>query len=216
MQIYRRKISFRSAEVKLQRFLETALKTGLIAVYAAPLSWIATALWYFLLFKHDIHLNEKMEVIATASWIPLFGIFYGFLASTLIAKVFEQYSDMRLAIKEYNFDQFALLRDENLSPLMHGLMSVLAGMTLAGFMAIKYPTELQGFIVVGSVSYVLSFIFYVVREVDDPLGGVWFIRHVHEGWLEVDVKLWRTKRHKDEEERFRQQCKEFFLPEKVG
>jgi hypothetical protein len=213
MQIYRRKISFHSAEVKLQRLLETSLKTGLIALYAAPLSWIATAFWYFVLVKNDIHLNEKMEVIATASWIPLFGIFYGFLASTLIAKVFDQYSDMRIAIKRYDFDKFAELRDENLSPLMHGLMSVLAAMTLAGFMAIKYPTELQGFVVVGSVSYVLSFIFYVVREVDEPLGGVWFIRHVHDGWLEVDVKLWREKRHKEDQEKFQQDCHVFFPEE---
>ncbi len=212
MQIYRRKVSFRSAEVKLQRLIETTLKTGVIALYAAPLSWIATAFWYFVLVRNDIHLNEKMEVIATASWIPLFGIFYGFLASTLIGTVFGQYSEMRIAIKQYDFDKFALLRDENLSPLMHGLMSVLAAMTLAGFMAIKYPTELQGFVVVGSVSYVLSFIFYVVREVDDPLGGVWFIKHVHDGWLEVDVKLWREKRHKEDQERFRQECIEYFSP----
>ena len=216
MQIYRRKISFHSAEVKLQRLLETALKTGLIALYAAPLSWIPTAFWYFVLIKNNIRQSEKMEVIATASWIPLFGIFYGFLAATLIAKVFEQYSDMRMAIKRYDFDQFALLRDENLSPLMHGLMSVLAAMTLAGFMAIKYPTDLQGFIVVGSVSYVLSFIFYVVREVDDPLGGVWFIRHVHDGWLEVDVKLWREKRHQEDQENFKQKCAEFFPATEVA
>jgi len=194
MRLYKSRKNGESLWKGLERDFEALIKSVIIVAFAAPFSWLACAFWYFVLYRHDIHLDPKMEVIATSSWIPMCGVVYGFFAAAILTKVFDEYKSMRMSIKAYDFDVFMQLRDEDLSPLMHALMSILGLIVLGGFMLLDYPDEKDGLLLIGSTAFILAFIFFVIREIDDPLGGVWFIKTVHEEWLNADVKEWRAAR----------------------
>ena len=190
MLLYKRRRNGRSFKQKFEKSLETTLKSLVIMLSAAPFSWATTAFWYCGLYRNDIHLSRELEIIATASWIPFVGFLYGLLALTVVTTVFGEYKRMREAIKSYDLETFMTLVNEDLSPLIHALMSIMAFAVLAAFMLLAYPDPIGGVIIVGSISYLFAFIFIVVREIDEPLAGIWFIKNVPEEWLRIDVKQW--------------------------
>lgn len=195
-------------KAKLYRLWDNTLKS--IHVLYKPL-WFAvpvTLAWYLLIYRRDIHLSEKAEGIATAAWIPLFGIFYALLATVVISTVWDEYKRMRTAVKRYDVDEFVDLRDENMSPLVHVLMGSLSIAVLGSFMALKYPDVLSGVSFIGSTAYLFGLILVVVREIDDPCTGVWFIKSIPAEWLEINVKEWRASRCEKPHREFLEHLKE--------
>ncbi len=197
MNIYKKRHEHKSAKARFLRTVETSIKASMIMLFAMPFSWVASAFWYFCLYKNDIHLGvTTYEIAVTAAWIPVFALFYGLFASAIISRVFEEYKQIRHAIKTNNIEAFMCLCDEDVSPLMHVLLSILGLFVLLGFMLLEYPEPIGGFLLVGSTSFIIAFIFFVISEIDDPLGGVWFIKYVPAGWAEINPRQWRNEHYR--------------------
>ena len=73
------------------------------------------------------------------------------------------------------------------------LYSILALSVLATFMGLRYPDATSGIGVIGATTYIFALLFWVIREVDDPFSGIWFIKHVPDGWLEHNPREWRDQ-----------------------
>jgi len=187
---------------KVLKFLETSIKCALLLLLPVPFAVGAAIFWYFLLFKQEIHFGESMELIITSAWIPTFGILYTLMAAIVLSTVWAEYKSMRTAVKRYDFETFVDLRDEEMSPLVHVLMVVLSIAVLGAFMGLKYPSPISGILLISTTTYVLALIFFVIIEVDDPCGGIWFIKNIHQEWLAMDVKKWRAKRAQDARKKF--------------
>jgi uncharacterized membrane protein YcfT len=153
--------------------------------------------------------GEKMEGIITAGWIQVFSLLYGLLAAKIIETVWGEYKTMRASIKRCDFETFIDLRDERLSPVLYMLMTFLSASILTGFFSLKYPSLISGIIVTSTTSYVFGLIFFVVREMDDPCAGLWFIHSIPENWLKVNAKEWRNKRNQPLLEKIASETKEF-------
>ncbi|MDB5259032.1 MAG: hypothetical protein JWO73_240 [Candidatus Taylorbacteria bacterium] len=195
MQLFRKKFHQKTLKERVQQSLKTFGKCLLFLSFPLPVSAAAGIFWYYAMFKRGICFNERMEVILTAAWIPIFGILYGLLAAVIFGTVWNEYKAMRTSVKEYNIDTFLTLRDEEMSPLVHTMMLVFSAAILVSFMSLKYADCRSGMIVITSTAYLLSLIFIVIKEIDDPCGGLWYIKHIPEDWLKIDVKRWRKDHH---------------------
>ena len=183
----------RTRQEKLTRFIELFSKSLIMVILPLGVAGIFGFVWHYVIYIHGLHFSIKLENIATSAWIPMFGIIYGLLATIVLASVWEEYKKIRSAVKRGDLDAFIELRDENVSPLVHTLLTTLSLFVLAGFMGLDYPTALSGFVVVSSTAYLLTLIFFVVEEIDDPCDGLWFIKDIPEEWLAIDVDEYRAK-----------------------
>jgi len=86
-----------------------------------------------------------------------------------------------------------LYRNEQVSPLIHTLVGVVASFFLGAFMTLHYPDAKTGELVVGSVAYVLSLLFFIVIEIDDPCAGLWFIHDIDPEWLNEDHRKYLAR-----------------------
>ena len=119
MQIFRKKTDRKSAKRWLGKCAETALKALWLVAYPLAISAVICTGWYVVLFKHHIHFDDDIKDIATAAWIPTFGIIYALVAAVILNTVWSEYKEMRMAIKRYDLARFMELRDEDVSPLIH-------------------------------------------------------------------------------------------------
>ena len=193
MKIVRRKTDRKSPARWLDKALETAIKASILLSYPIPVAVIVSAIWYYILFPREIHFNEGLRDIATAAWIPIFGILYALLAAVVLNTVWSEYKAIRMSIKNYDIITFMNLRDEDVSPLVHVMMAVFSWAVLLAFMGLKYPDATSGVVCIASTAYLFGLIFFVVMEIDNPLAGIWFIKTVHNEWIEMDVKQWRNE-----------------------
>ncbi|MBU6371014.1 MAG: hypothetical protein KGH93_02160 [Patescibacteria group bacterium] len=154
-----------------------------------PAVGAACALWYYVFFVNGLYISVNIEIIMI--WISTFGILYGLMEAVILTTVWSEYKQMRTAVKRYDFDTFADLRDEEVSPLVHTLTFVLSGAILLAFMCLPYASVQSGFLLIGSTTYLFVLVFLVIYEIDDPCTGLWYIRSIPKEWLEVDVKKFR-------------------------
>ncbi len=179
----------------ISRKFGTFLKCLKMLVVPLPFMIAIVYVWYSIFYIYDIDLNPKLEVIATAGWIPLLSILYSLLVAIIMNELWTEYKMIRMAVKNYDLETFINLRDEQMSPLVHTLMAVISGAVLLAFMLLKYPDATSGIACVGSVAYLFSLIFYVIVEIDDPCSGTWFIKSIPQEWLKIDSRHWRDLRN---------------------
>ncbi len=208
MKIFRKPIRF---EKPLERFAKAKIlvnKSIRLLGKSLIFPFMSIVFWYFVLYRNDIHFSEHMEGMITAAWIPSIGILYSILAANAVGTVWTEYKDMRKSVKEYDVDTFMRLRDEELSPLVHILIGTISFFFLASFMSLKYPEWQGGATLIGSTAYILGLLFMIVREIDDPCAGLWYIKNIPEKWLCIDPKAWRAKMHKPKMEKFESENKD--------
>ena len=209
IELYRRtKVHRYTPAQKTKRRKELIWK--LFILLAIPLipATVVSFIWYLFVFKKDIHFDGEMENIVCAAWIPTFGILYSLLAANIFGTVWAEYKAMRTAVKRYDLETFIDLKDEELSPLVTAMMTLFSLAVLIAFMSMKYHTVTSGVMVIFSTTYPFSIIYVVISEIDDPCGGIWYIKHIPTEWLEIDSKKWRLKRHDEERKKFAAKLKE--------
>jgi hypothetical protein len=187
---------------RIKKVWEMLFKCGLLIVFPLFPAAGSAAIWYYAIFQKHRHFDEHMENIISSAWIPTFGVLYSLLAAVVFTSVWNEYKTIRAVVKRYDLETFLDLRDEEMSPLVYAMMTVFSLAILTGFMSLKYPSALGGILITSSTAYLLSLIFFVIVEIDDPCGGIWFIQNIHDEWLKIDVKKWRRKRHEKERRKF--------------
>jgi len=193
MKIYRRDPFRQGFRKWLGKVTETSIKSSILLCLPVPATVLACSVWYFGLYKHGIRFHDELEDNVILSWISIFGILYSILAAVIIGAVFDEYKKIRMAIKCHDVATFMSLRDEDVSPIIHTIMTILALSVLATFMGLRYPDATSGIGVIGATTYIFALLFWVIREVDDPFSGIWFIKHVPDGWLEHNPREWRDQ-----------------------
>ena len=202
MKIFKTDYPYLNEYPLLVRTLETIIKTFCVLIFPALISAAITLLWALFFYKNGVHFDDGMEIIVTASWIPVFGILYSLFTAIVLSSVWSEYKTIRLAVKQWDIDTFMDLRDEEMSPLVHAMVLTFSIALLLAFMVLSYPSFLNGMILVASTAYLLSLIFMVIIEIDNPCSGFWFIRSIPEEWLVIDPKDWRAKRSEEIKQKF--------------
>lgn len=175
---------------------ETIAKCLVILALASIPAYVVARLWHDLLFVRHLHFDKEVREILIAAWIPAFGVIYALLAGVAVNWVATEYKEMRMAVKRRDIERFMILQDEDLSPLMHSMVSIIAFAVLGGFMGIEYPNAETGMFIVGGAAYVFSLLCIVVIEIDDPCSGFWFIKNIPPEWIAMNPKEWRDAKFK--------------------
>ncbi len=173
-----------------------------------PFTLACVYIWYYIFYLNHITLDAKLEVIATAGWIPLLSILYSLLVAMILNQLWTEYKAIRMAVKNYDLETFMNLQDEQLSPLVHTLMLVISFAVLVAFMLLQYTNAHSGAIFISSVAYLFSLIFFVVVEIDDPSTGTWFIKTIPKEWLKIDSREWRKLRNDPAHRKFIESLKD--------
>ncbi len=196
MLIYRRRLRPRDYPKVFSKLVETTLRCiGILCLAAIP-TIIVVEFWWHVFYLRHVHVDPEMRETLLTAVIPGFFITYSLLASALITKVFDEYKQMRMAVKRADIDSFMLLADEDLSPLLHGMALLLASAVLIGLMMLGFPDFFHGTLIIGGTTYIFALLCVVVYEIDDPCHGFWVIKSIPDDWLKQDPKKWRATRFK--------------------
>jgi len=179
---------------RIQKTMETMVRIILFLLIPTLVSAPATAFWYFFIWKKDIHFPLEMETIVTCAWLASFVFFYGLIASVIFGRAYDEYKDMRMSVKRHDLDNFINLADEEVSLLAYILLFVLSFSVWISFACLQYPSLCYGFVLVASISYVLTLVFFVIGEIDNPCAGFWYIKSIPDEWLYINPKEYRKER----------------------
>ncbi len=181
----------------LVRWILKRLETIIKLLPILGISFIPAALmcsiWFFCFERMGEHFLAKVSETVIISWVTFVGFLYSILTGVIVTQVASEYKAIRMAIKQNDIETFMSLRDEDVSPMIHAFMTVLALFAIATFMGFEYPDAFTGIGAVGASTYLFAFIYWIIREFDDPFYGFWFIKNIPEGWLDHDPKLWRQE-----------------------
>jgi hypothetical protein len=170
-------------ELQLARLVVTPL------VLAAP----AVLVWHLLYVRGWHSTHEADEPIVNAI-LPLIGSAYVFLAGFLFYRETADLREMKQAVRckdqPGSRERFlSIAEDCTPMPIKYVLFSA-ALLVECWTISLHYEWYWTGFASVGSVGYVLSLIWEVIADLDDPIHGVWVIKGVPEEWLEdAHIKL---------------------------
>lgn len=196
MNFYKPPIKFGSLKERAGKVFRTLMRCFILSLVPMVMSAIMTGFWYVVLFQQDIHFHPSSEGIMTAAWITSFALLYCFVTDWAFHKAREKYQAMRDAVKEFRFDVFMNLKDEELSPLVHFLVLTFSINLIGSFMGLHYAEFSTGFAVVWSTTFLVSLVYVVIIEIDGPCSGLWFIKNIPETWLLMDPKVWRAAQWK--------------------
>ena len=197
MEIYRRSEHRYTLAQNLTWALETGAKASVLILKALLGSSIVDGLWYFTLQSRGLYFGEEMRDLIIAAWIPGFMVVYGILSSTMTVVVFGELKAMRRAVWKADIEEFMALRNEDLSPMVHVGLFILASAVIGGFMGLKYHDFWSGTAFVGGSTFIFGFLCLMVIEMDDPCHGVWVIKNIPKGWLKIDPKAWRKSNYRE-------------------
>jgi hypothetical protein len=189
----------KTPKYSFRRWIEIGLKCALMLIWPMPVAAVILGGWYWLLGREgaplEKFLDEKMGEFIGAAWIPTNGLLYVLLVAAVFTTVWDEYKQIRKAVKSWDICEFLHLCDEGISPLVHVLVGVCSVTLMLSFMAVKYTSIRYGLLINGNVAYVLTLVFLVIWQIDDPCTGLWYIRGIPDEWLKIDPREYRAKSH---------------------
>lgn len=190
----RKKFYAKSFWFRILKTFRTIGKCLLLCISPIIIAALTSFGWYQWIFLNDVHFGKEFEEIITAAWIPEFGILYSLLVAIAINTVWMEYKSMRTAVKRYDLETFVDLVDEDLSPLLHTMVIVVSLAVLAGFLFLQYPNFWGGSILIFGVTFLLTLLYAMILEIDNPCSGLWYIKSIPDEWLQIDAKEYRRHR----------------------
>lgn len=192
--IHRSDVKQPESRSRVEKYLELALKCFILFVVPIIPTLLFAKAWHHWFYEKGISFDGQMEVIITSGVIPMFGVIYALIASHTLAVVFAEHKEMKAAVKRgiLGVIDFVRIRDERVSALIYAVIYLLSAVILAAFASIKYPYAIGGLCIVPVVFYLLLLIAIIIKEADNPCGGLFFIRRISRLWLNIDTEKFRA------------------------
>lgn len=149
---------------------------------AAP----AVLIWH-LLYGRGWHSTREADEPIVNAILPLIGSAYVFLAGFLFYRETGDLRDMKQAVRDRDRpgskERFLAIAEDRI-PLPMKYVLFTAALLIQGWtISLHYELYWTGFAAVYSIGYVLSLIWEVIADFDDPFHGVWVIKGVPEEWI---------------------------------
>ena len=178
----------------LEKYLELTIKGIILFSIPLPFAAVCTLFWYYCLYGRGVGFDGQMDSIIIDAWVTTFAVLYALVTAKVLDTVWAEYKAMRSSVKMgiRGVVEFVRLRDERVSPLINVVIYSLSAVILAAFMVVHYPCVLGGVCTVASTSYLFLLMIRIIHEIDNPCGGIWFIRNVPDKWLHIDTRKFRA------------------------
>jgi membrane protein YqaA with SNARE-associated domain len=145
-----------------------------------------TFLWYEA-WVRGYHFSEDDKDALIGAIITTLGVTYGILVAWLLSVIMEKYGKVVICVLEKDKHTFLLYRDERI-PIVFHLLIASVSVPLVGMIGmIAFKHVLTGTISVFAVSFILSLIWLIADQLENPSKGGWFRERIPQDWFDEDV-----------------------------
>ena len=148
----------------------------------------AVTIWHYL-YIHGLHSTSRAdEPIVNAILPGLLGI-HVFIAGFTMLHESDDIRKIRRAIRELDKETFIEIAEDTIPTPMKYILFMSANLIQAWTISLNYDLYWTGLASVLSIGYMLSLIWEIIADFDDPVNGVWVIKGVPEDWIkEANIK----------------------------
>lgn len=168
-------------------YMPTGFKSGLQCVRMAvvPLLMSLPAIvLYHICHKLGIHSNRVADEPIVNAVLPFIGGAHVFLSGFLFIREGGDYREMRRAVRLKEKEKFLDLAEDQVPAPLRFVVFVTGTIVILWTTSLYYENYWTGLFSVLSVAYIVSLIWEVIADFNDPVNGVWVVRDVPKDWLE--------------------------------
>jgi hypothetical protein len=145
-------------------------------------------IWHFLYINGWHSTAVADEPVVNAILPGLFGA-HVFIAGFVMIRESDDIRKIKRAIRENDKSTFIEVVEDSIPTPMKYILFVTANLIQGWTISLNYELYWTGFFSVYSVGYMLSLIWEIIADFDDPIHGIWIIKDVPNEWIvEADIK----------------------------
>lgn len=145
-------------------------------------------LWHFL-YTRGWHSTPAADEPIVNAILPALASIHVFISGFMFFRETGDIREMKQAIRTNDKGLFVSIAEDKIPAPMKYVLFVSAALIEAWTMSLNYTLYWTGFAAVYSMGYMLSLIWEIIADFDDPVNGVWVIKGVPQKWLdEASIK----------------------------
>ena len=147
-------------------------KTGLLALFAV-------LIFYYFINPYTTKADEGVVV----GLFQVVMVVWGLLSAFLYSRADEEWKKTQTAVLTHDLETFMVEAPKKIprtSEVLYGIISVIAIISGWGF-HISSPLV---FLLLGFFNFLIVFVYFLIRDLDDPIYGVVNISNIPKAWLE--------------------------------
>ena len=148
----------------------------------------SVVMWHYL-YTHGWHSTSSADEPIVNAILP--GLFsaHVFIASFMFVRESDDIRKMKRAVREGDKSTFIEVAEDSTPIPMKYILFTTANIIQGWTMSLNYELYWTGLASVYSVAYILSLIWEIIADFDDPVNGVWVIKGVPDEWIkETQIK----------------------------
>ena len=139
-------------------------------------------IWHYL-YINGWHSNPKADEPIVSAILPgLFGA-HVFIAGFMLIRESDDIRKLKHAIKKGDKLTFIEIAEDSIPIPMKYILFTTANLIQGWTISLHYELYWTGFASVYTVGYILSLIWEIIADFDDPVNGIWVIKDVPEEWI---------------------------------
>lgn len=139
-------------------------------------------LWHYLYINGWHSTPQADEPIVSAILPGILGA-HVFIAGFMMIRESDDIRKLKHAVKENDKSTFIEIAEDTIPTPMKYILFTTANLILGWTISLHYELYWTGFASVYTIGYILSLIWEIVADFDDPINGIWVIKGVPEDWI---------------------------------
>ncbi len=165
----------------------STLQTIRMVVFPMLMSAPALIVWSYL-YNNGWHSNPEADSPIVNAILPWIGSAHVFLAGFLFLQEGKDIRGLKSAVRNKDepgsMEKFLQIVEDKVPTPLRYILLVTGNIVIFWSMSLYYQNYWSGFFSVLSVAYIISLIWEVVADFDDPVNGVWVVKGIPKEWIE--------------------------------
>ena len=165
----------------------STLQTIRMVVFPLLMSVPALLVWSYL-YDMGWHSNPDADGPIVNAILPWIGSAHVFLAGFIFLQEGKDIRGLKNAVRNKDvpgsMEQFLQIVEDKVPTPLRYILLVTGNIVIFWTMSLYYQNYWSGFFSVLCVAYIISLIWEVVADFDDPVNGVWVVKGIPKEWIE--------------------------------
>ncbi len=142
----------------------------------------AVLLWHCL-YICGLHSTAAADEPIVNAILPALASMHVFIAGFIFLREAGDIRELRKAIRTGDKEKFLEIAEDKIPIPLRYVLFVSATMIECWTMSLNYDLYWTGFFSVYSIGYMLTLIWEIIADFDDPIHGIWVVKGVPEDWI---------------------------------
>lgn len=142
----------------------------------------AVIIWH-ILYTRGWHSTAIADEPIVNAILPALASIHVFIAGFMFLRETGDLRELKRAVRNNEKETFLEIAEDRIPAPLKYVLLVSAAMIEAWTISLNYDLYWTGLSAVYSVGYMLSLIWEIISDFDDPINGVWVIKGVPEEWI---------------------------------